>query len=349
MVEQEMITKALAEYHVTDAALAKLNEEYMALTVKSVADVQGYNLVHAARMNIKGKRVEVEKTRKKLKEDALEYGRAVDGEAKRITALLAPIESHLESQEKIVDDEKARIKAEAEAKEAARIKARLDKLYALGCVFRGQFFELPFTNEYTVMTGEVTVSSDEQFAKIMSKFQTLVGAENERIAQEATDKKAEEERLAKVQKEQEVRQKELDAQFEKQQAAAAKLKADQRAVEAEKKRLADEETARLKAIQDEKDRVEAERVRAEEMEKAKKAAAEKALRDKAVAEEKAKKQAERVAARRPDKEKLILLIIALKAHPFPAMKTPEGKEILAEFETAYLAEINTLNENTEAL
>lgn len=134
MVEQNMITTALKEYNVPDAAISKYREDFMSLSVNGVDDKEGYDLCHSARMEVKGKRVEVEKTRKKLKEDALEYGRAVDKEAKRITALLEPIENYLLSQEKIVDDEKARIKAEAEAKEAARIQARIDKLFAFDCV-----------------------------------------------------------------------------------------------------------------------------------------------------------------------------------------------------------------------
>jgi len=119
---------------VSDAAIATMAEQYLPLTIADVNDTAGFKQVHEARMVVKSKRVEVEKVRKMLKADALEWGRKVDSEAKRLTGLLEPIESHLESEEKRIQDEKeriknaARLKAEAEARakaeaEAARLKA----------------------------------------------------------------------------------------------------------------------------------------------------------------------------------------------------------------------------------
>jgi chromosome segregation ATPase len=92
-------------------------------------------------MVVKSKRVEVEKVRKELKADALEYGRKVDAEAKRITAMLQPIEDHLTAEEEAYLAEKERIKnaarllAEQEARakaeaEAARLKAEQDRIKA---------------------------------------------------------------------------------------------------------------------------------------------------------------------------------------------------------------------------
>jgi len=84
---------------------------------------------------VKNSRVAVEKLRKELKADALKFGQTVDAEARRITGLLTPIETHLDEQESAYNTAKeaiknaARLKAEAEAKanaeaeEAARLKA----------------------------------------------------------------------------------------------------------------------------------------------------------------------------------------------------------------------------------
>lgn len=124
----------LREFSISDAAIAAMADEYLPLTIAGIDDAAGYKRVHDARMVVKNKRVEVEKVRKALKEDALKYGRMVDGEAKRITALLDPIESHLKEQEDAYNAEKeriknaARLKAEAEARakaeaEAARLRA----------------------------------------------------------------------------------------------------------------------------------------------------------------------------------------------------------------------------------
>lgn len=116
----------LARFSLADSAIAELSDQYMPLKVKGLTDQDGYEVVRRARFDIRDKRIEVERVRKLLKADALAYGRAVDGEAKRITALLAPIEAHLKGQEKPFDDEKDRIKNAARLKEEAEAKARAD-------------------------------------------------------------------------------------------------------------------------------------------------------------------------------------------------------------------------------
>lgn len=338
MVEQSMITTALKEYNITDAAIEKLKADYMKISVKDVNDKEGYDLAHTARMDVKGRRVDVEKKRKKLKEDALEYGRAVDKEAKRITALLEPIESYLESQEKIVDDEKARIKAEAEAKEAARIQARIDRLFALGCSFNGQNYILPFAHAgYSCPHAIVKTCNDDQFETICGEYQKLVDVEKARIESEKAAKIEEENRLAKIKEEQAAEAKRLADIQAAQDKQAAEIKAAQDAIEAEKKRIADEETARLKAIAD-----------AQALETAKKEAAEKArietearIKREEAARSEQKRIADLEAARqaelKPDKEKLTTYlngIIQYLQTNCPAVKDKIIHNIIVETENA---------------
>lgn len=127
----------LAQYIPTEESIAILAEKYLPLRIAGLDDREGYATVHNARMVIKGKRCDIEKRRKALGKEALEYGRAINARAKELTALLAPIETHLLEQEQAVDQEKerianaARLKAEAEEQakrdaEAARIKAEQD-------------------------------------------------------------------------------------------------------------------------------------------------------------------------------------------------------------------------------
>lgn len=329
-MNQEMITTALAQYNITDAAIAKYKSDYMGLIVKNVRDEEGYKLVHSARMVIKGKRIEVEKKRKELKEDALRYGQAVDKEAKRITALLEPIEGHLESQEKIIDDEKARIKAEAEAKELARIQARIDKIFSFGCSFNGNNYILPFApTGYNVPQSIVRVCTDDQFEQICNEFQKLVDAEQLKIANEKAAKAEEEKRLAKIKAEQEAEAKRLEAIAREQAERESKIKAEQEKKEAEI-RAAQEAIAReQKRLAD-----------AQALEIAKKEAAEKAkieaeAKVKREAEEKAERErlarieVERQAALKPDKEKLITFADSLEVIICPELKNESAKIILS--------------------
>ena len=105
-------------------------------------------MARAGRLFLKEKRVAIEKARKELKEQALREGKAIDGIANVLKALIIPIEEHLERQEKFVEirakiaedkrlaEEAARIEAERIAKEAAekaeqeRIRLENEKLKA---------------------------------------------------------------------------------------------------------------------------------------------------------------------------------------------------------------------------
>jgi len=117
-------TSQLVTYSQNDAGIAEIRDKFMGLTIAGVNDREGYKRIHEARIVVKTARVDIEKRRKELKADALEYGRKVDSEAKRLTGLLEPIESHLQTEEDRIDAEKeairnaARLKAEAEARAA---------------------------------------------------------------------------------------------------------------------------------------------------------------------------------------------------------------------------------------
>lgn len=114
------------KFNAPDFAIATMANKFMPLEIRDANDVEGYKEVHEARMVVKNKRVEVEKVRKALKADALEYGRMVDAEAKRITALLEPIELHLQRQEDYYNAEKERIKNAARLKAEAEAKAKAE-------------------------------------------------------------------------------------------------------------------------------------------------------------------------------------------------------------------------------
>jgi hypothetical protein len=344
-MNEELIKNELQKYNVTDAAIAKLNTDYMVLTVKTPQDMPGYEIVKKARIDIKKRRVEVEKTRVQLKAESLEYGRRVDGEAKRITALLEPIENHLIGQEKIVDDEKARIKAEAEAKEAARFTARTDMLIqTFGATWNGQTY---IAYGISIPSAIVKACTDEQFSQFVVQVQEKKDADDARLKAEEEARLKEQALILKVQQEQEAERNRLEAVRKEQDAAAAKLKAD---IDYLLWFQASDAAYVLKL-----------RVQAEEIEKAKTAAIEQArvdheanikrqVEEKAAADLRAKIAAEKKAARAPDKVKLLAYAdyIAAVAPP-PDLKTAEGKDILIETDRKLVEIITTLRKKAEAL
>jgi hypothetical protein len=315
------ITKELARFNVTDAAIAGLRDEYMALTIKDLDDKEGFALVHTARMTIKGKRVEVTKAGKDLRAESNAYNKAVLEEEKRILGLLAPIEDHLEAEEKKITDEKERIKNEARIKEEEKIKARTAQLFELGMTWNGTVYGVL---EFTLSYEDMKAATDEQFDTFCGKVRDTVAEYMQAQIEAEKARVFEQQKLAEI------------------EAENQKLKAEKEAVEAaEKKRLGD-------------------MVRAQELEVARAEAAEKAgleaiakmerdIKAKADAEAKAKKDAERKAARAPDKEKLEQIGNAIVGMVFPTMKTPDGQEILDWFGLAIMQLVKELKERTARL
>uniref|UniRef100_A0A6H1ZER5 Putative tail tape measure protein n=1 Tax=viral metagenome TaxID=1070528 RepID=A0A6H1ZER5_9ZZZZ len=305
---------AIVSYDITDAAIAEMESIYMALTITDLDDKEQFDAVHSARMTVKGKRVEVEKRRKELKADALEWGRKVDAEAKRIFGKLEPIESHLDREEKKVTDEQKRQKEEADRIEKAKIQARVDSLQMVNCV-------LPFM--------EVATMTDDEYEDRLRKATDSYQAELKRLADEEAARKAEAERLEKVRREQEAEAARL-AEMQRQADEAnrkerEKIEEERRAIEAEKKALEDAK----RAEQDHKDR---EAFEAKAKEEAR-IAAEKAEKDRQEREAwEAKERAEehkRKLALRPDCDKLNDYANSVLSLVEPEVDSAEAKTVMS--------------------
>lgn len=295
-MEQQVV-----EYNITNAAIAKMEDLYMALTVSGLEDEEGFNAVHDGRMVVKGKRIEVEKKRKEYKADSLAWGRKVDAEAKRIFGLLKPIEDHLQGQEDVITKEKERIKAEEEAKEKEKINKRVNELFALGVNI--PFFDLAMLSddEYTEMFRSAKMAYEAEQLRIVEEERRL---EKERIElerlrkKEEADRKAESERLEKLAKEQAIE--------------AERLKKIQADIDAKEKALKDEQDkleAKKKAEQARKDlEILEKKLAVEAKEKAEKDEIERAAREAKELKEKEETEAAekiRQEALLPDKTKLL--------------------------------------------
>lgn len=324
------------KYSIADDAIDALREQYMPLEIASIDDKNGFNAVHTARMDVRERRVAVEKERQNLKRGILDAGKAVDDEAKRITALLSPIESHLEKEEarykKWLDDRKR----EAEIAAQAKLNKRLDALAAVGAMRHPKV---------------VAVLTDEEFEQTLADCRREKEERDAAEAEAAEARRNEEERLrvereelAKVKAQQEAELAEKRRVEEERLAAERKeteerLAKEREAIEAEKRRQA-EEQARLDA---EKERIEAEaaeRQRLVELERAKAEAAERARKEAEQKQqreaEEAKRQAEadeaerrRIESLRPDHEKLLGVAEAVSAIEIPDV-SPAAADVAGE-------------------
>lgn len=112
----------IVEYSVTDSQIEVWKKMYTGLKIEGEGKdrKKSYNVVKDALTVIKDQRISVEKKRKELKSDALAWGKKVDGEAKRIKALLEPLEVELKATKQAEDNIEVERKA-AEAKKEQEI------------------------------------------------------------------------------------------------------------------------------------------------------------------------------------------------------------------------------------
>ena len=121
-------------------------EKARTIIVKDASQKAEMEMARVGRLFLREKRIRIEKTRKELKEKALREGKAIDGIANILKALIVPIEEYLEQQEKFVEikakkeaeiirietekkaEEERLAKEEAERKEQARIRLENERL-----------------------------------------------------------------------------------------------------------------------------------------------------------------------------------------------------------------------------
>lgn len=81
---------------------AEWEKKAKAIVVTKADQVTDMEMARTARLFLRGKRIDVENTRKALKEQALREGKAIDGIANVLKALIVPIEQYLDRQEHFV-------------------------------------------------------------------------------------------------------------------------------------------------------------------------------------------------------------------------------------------------------
>ena len=82
------------------------------INITDVTQIKEMQLARDTRLNLRTIRINVEKTRKELKEESLRKGKAIDGIANVIKFLIVPIEEHLQEQENFVIIQEEKRKSE---------------------------------------------------------------------------------------------------------------------------------------------------------------------------------------------------------------------------------------------
>lgn len=279
-------TKAIAAYSelVSDAMLAEYQQKFSGLSAQTK---EGYEEVRKAIAVCRTTRTGIEKKRKELNEGAQSYIRTVNGEAKRLTAAIEAIEEPLKADKQAVDDERERLKAEAEAAKARKVNDRI----AAFLVQAGATCSVQDAETWTDAEFESALTIAREAYQERLKAEQEAESERQRIEAER------QETLRKQQEEIERQRAEIEQIRVAQQAELDRLRAEQEAA-----RLAHEaELEKIRAEQAERDRIEQEKIEAER-------AAIQAEKDRLEQEEAARQEALRQAeeaARQAEEEKRI--------------------------------------------
>jgi colicin import membrane protein len=298
----------IIEYRPTAAALAELNSKYKGV-VFQVTDSKGMADAKAARAELRGYRIDLEKLRKELKAPALERSRLIDDEAKRITAELVSIEDPIDAQIKAEETRKEaerKAKDESERKAVEEIQQRIAEIRNWPSRFIGRdstaiLLELDnfvigddidfglYAAQAAQAHSECVAKLEEMLGKAIAQEQEQARLDAERVAEKAKIE-AEKAELAKLKAEQAERERLAKAQSEADAEAVRKVQiAEYEAQKAELKAQAEAESVRMKAEREKHEsELKAQREESERLE---------AENRKARAQAEAKAQAEREAER----------------------------------------------------
>lgn len=269
------------------------------ILVNDESQVELMKQARKERLALREIRVNVENTRKDLKEESLREGKAIDGIANVIKALIVPVEEHLEKQEKFAE------LAEQSRKDRAYAE-RVEKLSK-------------FVTDVTLYA--LREMSDESFVSLLSD------AQKAHEAKAAAEKKAEDERLAeiakkeaeqeairveneKLKRERDEREKTLAIEKAKQDEALEKERKAQQAKIDEQRRIAEAAELKLKQERELKER--------QELEEKRRAEDQKRLEE----------EEERKKLLAPDKEKLNELASAIESIKLPAVSSKEAMAVI---------------------
>lgn len=184
------IERALAEFREPDQIIGHLANEYMPMTLEE----SGSEKIIEARKRVSRLRIKIEAKRKELKERSLKEGRAIDGEAKRLTALLEPIETHLAKQEAIHNAERDRIKEEKKQEQARLLQTRLNRLAELRVAGNFERLQAMDDAEFELFYLQQKVESDKR-RQAEAEREAEIAAQAEEIRLRAAELEAERQRM----------------------------------------------------------------------------------------------------------------------------------------------------------
>lgn len=253
----------LEKFNPTRGELLSLADEARKLTIAGIDDTEGYKAVHDQRMKLKAARVQIAKTGKEAREEALAFQKKVIAYEKELISIIEPVEEELALKEATVDEEKARLER------VALLPSRQAKLAEIGLTFEDDFLiamDVPaFTEFYDQKKIDWINEREAKFKAEQEKLEADKRTLEEAQRIEAAKKEAETAAQEKAIKDAELAK--IRAEEEKQ----AAVQAEKDRADAEAKRLVEEQARKDKEVKEAEDaRIAKEKTDQEALEKKKK-------------------------------------------------------------------------------
>lgn len=224
------------------AELELVANKYKNLSIDGLDDTTGYKLVDEARKDLKNKRVEIEKTGKKLRDNANQFAKGVIKLQNELIGIIIPVENDLKEKQAKVDKERERAERLVVLPER---KEKLESVRAIGELF---LFCMPSDEDILDMDSDAfQMFYNNRKEDYLNEKENLLEAERQK--QEAEKKRQEDEkkRLADLEKARQEAKKQAEKEAKERE---LKLKQESRDREERLKREAKE--AKEKAIADER-------------------------------------------------------------------------------------------------
>jgi hypothetical protein len=220
-----LVAGELKKFDAVIPAVKELQARYMPMRIDGIEDVDGYKAVTEAFRFMVSKRTAIEDKRKELKADSLAFGKAVDGKAKEITEMLAPIELHLKSQKEVIDAEKKKIEDEKKLQEQAEMIRKHTELISAGMALIGnEYIWSSKLSDHTECLPSINIEtlSDDDFNAFVSFIMEL----NKKDAEKIEEKRSADAAIAAKAEQDRLDLEESQAKLKEQQDAAEKERAD---------------------------------------------------------------------------------------------------------------------------
>jgi len=161
-------------------AIEEWSEKANAIVVKDETQKELMSEAREGRLLLKAKRIEVEKTRKSLKEQSLNEGRLIDSVAKYLTGLIEPAEKHLELQEKFVEIQEQNKRAKLK-EERIKLLAPYSEVIDAYSIQLDLITEEAFT---TILNGSKLALENKRKEKERLELEALENQRKEKLFQE---------------------------------------------------------------------------------------------------------------------------------------------------------------------